>query len=252
MNNLGNELAGQVAFVTGGARNIGRSICLDLAAGGAAIAVNALTSAAEAEALAAEIEAAGGKAMACIGDIADPAAATRMIGEAVARFGKLTILVNNAAVRGLTPIEEMTLDAWRRVCGPTVEGAMLCTQAAVPHIRAAGGGSIVTLGGIAGHAGVKGRTHVAAAKAALVGFTKSLAHEVGGDSITANIVVPGHIETVRGASAGAPPAYNVNYLVEGRRGRPEEVAAVVRALCGPAGRYVTGQTVHVNGGAYLP
>ncbi len=252
MTTLGRELDGDVAIVTGGAHNIGRATCLPLADAGAAICVNAMSSGADAEALAAEIVAAGGQAMHVIADITDPDAVRAMTDTVVARFGKLSILVNNAAVRGNTPLEKMTLAEWRRIFTPTVEGTMLCSQAAIPHIRAAGGGVIICLGGIASYAGVAGRTHVGAAKAALGGFMKGLAHEVGGDSIRVNTVVPGHIDTARGAAAGAGAAYNLKYLVEDRRGKPEEVADMIRALCGPAGRYVTGQTIHVNGGAYLP
>ena len=128
---------------------------------------------------------------------------------------------------------------------------MLCSQAALPHMRAAGAGTIICLGGIASYAGVAGRSHVGAAKAAVVGFMKGLVHEVGADSIRVNTVVPGHIDTKRGAAAGARPGYDLKLVLD-RNGQPEEVADMIRALCGPAGRYVTGQTIHVNGGVYLP
>lgn len=252
MTAAGRELDGQVAIVTGAAHNIGRATCLALAEAGAAVCVNALRSGADAEALAGEIAAAGGRAMHHVADIAAPGAARTMVDAVVARFGRLTILVNNAAVRGNLRLEDMTLAEWRRIFNATVEGSMLCTQAAVPRIRAAGGGTIILLGGVASYAGVAGRTHVGAAKAALGGFMHCLAHEVGADAIRVNMVVPGHIDTVRGAAAGARPDYGLKYLIEDRMGRPEEVAAMIRSLCGPAGRYVTGQTIHVNGGIYLP
>jgi 3-oxoacyl-[acyl-carrier protein] reductase len=246
------ELAGDVAIVTGAAHNIGRATCLALAEAGAAVCVNAMHSGADAEALAGEIAAAGGQAMHYVADITDPDAVKAMTDAVVARFGKLTILINNAGVRGNTPLDELTLDEWRRVTLPTVEGTMICAQAALPHLRKAGGGTIISLGGIASHSGVAGRTHVAAANTAIIGFMKSLAHEAGGDNIRVNTVVPGHIDTVRGAAAGARPKTDIKFLIQDRMGRPEEVAAMIRALCGLAGSYVTGQTIHVNGGAYLP
>ncbi len=252
MTTLGHELAGDVAIVTGAARNIGRATCLALADAGAAICVNAMNSGAEAETLAREIEAAGGRAMHFVADITDPEAVRAMTDAVVDRFDKLSILINNSAVRGNTSLEEMTLDEWQRIFRPIVEGTMLCSQAVIPHLRAAGGGTIICLGGIAGYAGVAGRTHVGAAKAALIGFMKGLVHEVGGDSIRVNTVVPGHIDTIRGAAASARPDFGLKYLLEDRMGKPEEVADLIRALCGPAGRYITGQTIHVNGGMYLP
>ena len=251
MSRFDGELAGDVAIVTGGAHNIGRATCLSLADAGAAVCVNAMTSGDEAAALAQQIEAAGGQAMHVLADVTDPDAVRAMTDAVVARFGKLSILVNNAAVRGNTPLEELTLDEWRRIFNPIVEGTMLCTQAALPHIRAAGGGTIICLGGIASYVGVAGRTHVGAAKAALGGFMKGLVHEVGADNIRVNTVVPGHIDTVRGAAAGARPNYDINFMLD-RPGQPEEVADMIRSLCGPAGRYVTGQTIHVSGGVYMP
>lgn len=252
MSSTDNELAEDVAIVTGAAHNIGRATCLALAEAGAAVCVNAMASGAEAEALANEIEESGGRAMHFVADITDPDAVKRMTEAVVARFGKLSILVNNAGVRGNLPLDELSLEEWRRVTLPTVEGTMLCSQAALPHLRKAGGGTIISLGGIASHTGVAGRTHVAAANLGIIGFMKGLAHEVGGDNIRVNTVVPGHIDTVRGASAGARPKTDIKFLIQDRMGRPEEVAAMIRALCGLAGSYVTGQTIHVNGGAYLP
>ena len=246
------ELTGEVAIVMGAAHNIGRATCLALVEAGAVVCVNAATSGADAEKLAAEITDAGGQAMHFGADITDPDAVGRMVDAVVERFGKLSILINNAGVRGNLPLDDLDLDEWRRVTLPTVEGTMICAKAALPHIRRAGGGTIISLGGIASHTGVAGRTHVASANTAIIGFMKSLAHEVGGDNIRVNTVVPGHIDTVRGAAAGPRPKTDIKFLIQDRMGRPEEVAAMICALCGLAGAYVTGQTIHVNGGAYLP
>ena len=252
MSNGSRELDGQVALVTGSAKNIGRAINLALADAGAKVVINALTSQTEAERLAEEINDSGGTAMSYIADIRDPQAVETMVAAAVDAFGALNILVNNASLRQLLPLEEMTLEQWRSVFAVTVEGAMLCTVAALPHLRAPGHGTVINISGVASQLGVKDRLHAATANAALEGMVRSLAHELAPDGVTANAISPGMIDTVRGATAGKVPA-NIaaagNLL--GRKGRPEEIAAMVRTLCGPAGRYVTGQTICVNGGMYF-
>jgi len=246
------ELEGQAALVTGSAKNIGRAINLALAEAGANVVINALESMEEAEALASEITDSGGGAMAYQADIRDPKAVEKMVAAAVDRFGGLNIVVNNASLRKLTPLAEMTLESWREIYAVTVEGAMLCTVAALPHLRAAGNGTVINISGVASQLGVRDRLHAASANAALEGMARSLAHELAPFGVTANAVSPGFIDTVRGASAGKVPAglAEAGNLL-GRKGRPEEIAAMVRALCGPAGRYVTGQTICVNGGMYL-
>jgi len=246
------ELAGQVALVTGGALNIGRAICLDLAAAGAAVCVNAKSSKAGADALVAEIEGQGGRAFAHMADVTDPDAVTTMVGEVVTQFGGLNILINNASYRARTPLVELSLERWRLAQSVTVEGSYLCAQAALPHITDRGAGTVINIGGVAAYIGVKDRLHAATAKGAVSAMTRSLAQEVAGTGITVNCVVPGVIDTVRGASAGQlPPGVDGDSNLIGRKGKPEEVAALVRALCGLAGRYVTGQVIHCNGGMYL-
>jgi 3-oxoacyl-[acyl-carrier protein] reductase len=245
-----NELEGRVALVTGGARNIGRAIALALAEGGAAVVVNCRSSKPDADAVVAEIEAGGGKAMCHLADVTDEAGVNAMVAAAVKRFGRLDILVNNAAVRDVTRIDDIDLATWRYVTGIILDGAFICAKAALPHLRASGAGAIVNVGGMSGHTGAAGRPHVVAAKMGLVGLTRGLAHDLAADNITVNCVVPGLIETVRAGSSSPGSAHRHEGLL-GRRGRPEEVAAVVRLLCGPGGRYVTGQDWHVNGGAYL-
>jgi 3-oxoacyl-[acyl-carrier protein] reductase len=244
------ELQGRVALVTGGARNIGRAIALALADAGAAVIVNCRTARADADKVVAEIEAAGGKAMCYVADVTDEHAVGEMVAAGVERFGRLDILVNNAAVRDVTPIDKIDLATWRYVTGIILDGAFICTRAALPALRASGAGAIVNIGGMSGHTGAAGRPHVVAAKLGLVGLTRGLAHDLAPDGITVNCVVPGLIETAREGASSARSAHSREGLL-GRRGRPEEVAAVVRLLAGPGGRYVTGQEWHVNGGAYL-
>ena len=246
------ELSGKVALVTGGARNIGRAISLALAAAGAAVVVNARVSRAEADETLAAIRSAGGDGAVHMSDVTDPRAVGRMVEAAVERFGRLDILVNNAAVREETRFAELKLEDWRRVLAVILDGAFVCAQACLPHMTRVRGGAIVNIGGMTAYQGAAGRAHVVAAKAGLAGLTRALAQELAPQNITVNCVVPGTIETVRGLP-GAPerPAHRQALPALGRRGEPAEVADTVRFLCGPGARYITGQSVHVNGGGYM-
>ena len=243
------ELFGRVAIVTGAGRNIGRATALTLAEGGAAVVVNVRSNQAEADAVVKEIEAKGGKAMAVIADVADRAAVEEMAASVIGRFGRIDALVNNAALRRESSIEELDFDDWREVMSVTLDGPFHCVKACLPHLKASAAGTIVNLGGMSGHTGARNRLHVVTAKSGLVGFTRGLATDLAAHAITANLVVPGLIGTPR---SGPEPAHHlVHHTLTGRRGVPEDVAAMVRFLCGPTARYMTGQTIHVNGGAYL-
>jgi 3-oxoacyl-[acyl-carrier protein] reductase len=246
-----NELNGKVAIVTGAGRNIGRAIALALADGGASIVVNARSNRAEAEAAAREIETLGLKAMIHIGDVADASAVQAMADAAVKQFGRIDILVNNAALRREKPFAEMSHTEWREILDVTLDGAFHCTKACLPALRKSGAGTIVNIGGLSAHTGAKDRTHVVTAKAGIVGFTRALAHDLASDGITVNCVVPGLIGTPRPKDKPEPAHHLVHQTITGERGRPEDVAAAVRFLCSPAARYITGQAIHANGGAYL-
>ena len=246
------ELAGKVAVVTGAGRNIGRAIALSLAAAGAAIVVNARQSRDEAEAVAAEIERQGGRAIVALADVADPDQVARMADAAHKAFGRIDVLVNNAAVRREAPIDKIDFAEWRQIMSIVLDGAFICVKACLPHLRKSGAGAIVNIGGLTGHTGAKGRPHVIAAKSGLVGLTRALAHDLAADRINVNCVVPGLIDTVRKASSSVQPGHHaLHNTLTGGRGKPEDIAAAVRYLAGPHARYVTGQTLHVNGGAYL-
>ncbi|HSN41470.1 MAG TPA: 3-oxoacyl-ACP reductase family protein [Burkholderiales bacterium] len=247
------ELAGKVALVTGGARNIGRAIARSLAAGGAAVMVNANTSREAAQETVKMIEDAGGKAALFVADVTDAKAVAQMVDETLKRFGRLDILVNNAAIRSETPFDKTTLEEWRRVLSTVLDGAFNCTQACLPHLIRAGSGAVVNIGGLTGHKGALHRSHVVTAKGGLAAMTKALALDLAEHDITVNCVVPGTVETQRGLP-GAPerPDYRRTLPPLGRRGAPEEIAAMVRMLCGPDARYVTGQSIHVNGGGLMP
>jgi len=247
------ELAGRVALITGAVRRIGRAIALALAGDGAAVVINTRSSRDEADAVAAEIEDRGGRALVQIADVTDEVAVQRMVEATLARFSRLDILINNAADRQQTPLTEISLAEWRRITGIIVDGAFLCARACLPPMVAAGGGTVINIGGVSAHAGAHNRAHVITAKAALVGLTKAIAVEFADRGITANCVVPGKIGGQRSRTSGeSPPMGGGARPIVGPEGTPEDVAAVVRQLCLPASRYITGQTIHVSGGMYLP
>jgi 3-oxoacyl-[acyl-carrier protein] reductase len=246
-----NELTGKVAIVTGAGRNIGRAIALALADGGASVVVNARSNRGEAEAVAREIEGLGGKALVHIGDVADAVAVQAMADAAVDQFGRIDILVNNAALRREKPFAEMSYAEWREILDVTLDGAFHTVKACLPALKQSGAGAIVNIGGLSAHTGAKNRAHVVTAKAGLVGFTRALAHDFASDGITVNCVVPGLIGTPRAKDKPEPAHHATHQTISGARGKPEDVAALVRFLCGPAARYVNGQAIHANGGAYL-
>lgn len=244
------ELIGKVAIVTGAGRNIGRAIALALARAGASVVINVRSNQIEAAGVVREIEAGGSKAVAVLGDIGDEKTADALAETALKRFGRIDILVNNAALRREKPIGDMSYAEWREVMDVILDGTFRCVHACLPALKKSGG-SIVNIGGMSAHIGSKDRAHVITAKAALVGFSRALAHDLAADKITANCVVPGAIDTTRPASSQNPAHHLTHGTITGERGKAEDVAAMVRYLCGPGGRYVTGQTIHVSGGAYL-
>jgi 3-oxoacyl-[acyl-carrier protein] reductase len=245
------ELDGKVAIVTGAGRNIGRAIALALADGGASVVVNARSNRAEADAVAREIESFGAKALVHIGDVADAAAMQAMADMAVKHLGRIDILVNNAALRREKPFGEMDYAEWREILDVTLDGTFHCTKACLPALQKSGAGTIVNIGGLSAHTGAKNRAHVVTAKAGIVGFTRALAYDLASDGITVNCVVPGLIGTPRPKDKPEPAHHLTLQTISGARGKPEDVAAAVRFLCGPAARYINGQAIHANGGAYL-
>lgn len=249
---LEQTFAGKVALVTGAGRNIGRTIAMDMAARGASLVINGRSDRAAVDAVVAEINAAGGQAIGCLADVSDEAQTRDMIASAVAAFGGIDILVSNAGLRRQTPFLNMSLAEWREILSVALDGAFILCRAAVPHMVGRGGGAVVALSGISTHVGTPHRCHVSASKAGLEGLMRALAIELAPQGITCNTVAPGAVDTVRGVSAGAmPKTLTDGGIPLGRKAEMQEISAAVRFLAGPDGRYITGQTLHVNGGAFL-
>ncbi|WP_134499290.1 SDR family NAD(P)-dependent oxidoreductase [Microvirga pakistanensis] len=243
------ELSGRVAIVTGAAKNIGRAVALALAEGGASVLIGAKSSRTEAEETATIIRSSGGSAAVHLADITDPEGAKGLVAACIEHFGSLDVLVNNAALRSDSPISEIGYDEWRRVVSSILDASFLCSQAALPYLRQSDAASIIMMGGVAAHAGVSHRAHVAAAKAGVTGLTRALAAELAASGITVNCISPGYIETAR--TGGVPEHFRTRPVPLGRPGRADEVARTARFLAGPSARFMTGQILHVNGGWHM-
>lgn len=242
------ELEGRVALVTGASRNIGRAIAVSLGSAGASVLVHAGRDAKAAEETAELVREAGGKAAVALSDLTEEEGPAMAVQAALSAFGKLDIVVANAAIRPEASIDTVTFAEWRRVMTVCLDSAFLMTKAALPALRRSDQGSIVLIGGLTGTSGAAERIHVVTAKAGLAGFAKALAHDLGPDGINVNVVSPGLVATKR---TGPEPAHHAKSNPLGRHGSPEEIAAAVRMLAGPGARYITGQTLHVNGGALM-
>jgi 2-hydroxycyclohexanecarboxyl-CoA dehydrogenase len=236
------SFSGRRAFVTGGAQGIGAAIAARLAAEGAEVWVGDLNLPAAEE----QAKTIGGHAVAL--DVTDPASARA----AVEAAGTLDILVNNAGMDSFAYFTDVTPEQWRRILAVNLEGVFACTQAALPAMQQAGYGRILTISSEAGRMGSKGNAVYAAAKAGVVGFTKSLARENARYGITVNVVSPGPIETplLREMEPHAIDVITKSTLLR-RLGTPEEVAAAVAFLASEEAGYITAETLGVSGGMYL-
>jgi 3-oxoacyl-[acyl-carrier protein] reductase len=243
------NLTGKVALVTGGANGVGREIALTLAAEGAAVAVNYRKSAAEAEAVVADIAARGGRAIACPADIADLAAVQSMVATVVGELGRLDILVNNAGLALRQRFTETTPEDWRRQIDTNLYGAIHCCHAAAPHLEASKSGRIISLIGDSSRVGESGLAIVAAARAGVIGLVKSLAREFGRFGTTANVVSLGLIETAHDrAWVEANREKLIKFYPVRRLGQPTDVAPTVALLASAQGGWITGQVISVSGG----
>jgi 3-oxoacyl-[acyl-carrier protein] reductase len=244
------ELAGQVALVTGAAINIGRATAIELAKAGAAIAVNTKSSREASQAVVNDIRAAGGQAELYLADIAKAEDVKGMTDAILQRFGQIDILVLNASIRREILLKDMTYEQWREPINISLDGSFHCIKACLPSMMAAKHGNIIALTGSNVLTGSSGKTHSGAAKAGLTGMIKALAREVGPYGIRANCVSPGIINTSR-PSHRSPRRDAKGVVPLERYGESGEIASTVRFLCGAGAGYITGQTVHVNGGQWM-
>jgi 3-oxoacyl-[acyl-carrier protein] reductase len=241
-----------VALVTGGSRGIGRAIAMRLAADGHQVAVNYAASVASAHDVVEAIAARGGTAHAVQADVGDAGAVASMFGEIEERFGRVGILVNNAGITRDDLLLRMGVDAWDEVIETNLRSVYLCSRAAMRGMLRLKWGRIISVSSISGISGNPGQANYAASKAAIIGFSKSVAREVGSRNITVNVVAPGFIETDMTDQLGSEIVEEVTQRVAlGRLGRPEEIAAAVGYLASDDAAYVTGQTLVVDGGLAL-
>ncbi|WP_314225781.1 SDR family NAD(P)-dependent oxidoreductase [Streptomyces zaehneri] len=244
------SLQGKVAVVTGGARGIGRGIATVLAAKGAAVAVWDLNTEG-AEKTAAEIQAAGGTALAVGGDAADAEAVARSAARTRDELGPVTILVNNAGTTAYEPFTRISEASWDRMIGINLKGPFLVTRELVPDMLEAGWGRIVNISSSSAQTGAPAMAHYAASKGGVIGLTRALAVEYIDKGITVNHVPPGFIDTPLVRQGPVDVDAVAATMPMKRAGTPEDVAHAVAYLASPEAGYVTGQTVSVNGGRYL-
>ncbi|MGW3156500.1 SDR family NAD(P)-dependent oxidoreductase [Streptomyces sp. NPDC001089] len=240
-------LDGRVAIVTGGSRGIGEAVALRLAEDGADVAVTYRDGSDRAAGVVGRIRALGRRAEAIRADGADPAAVRAAVDRVAAEFGRLDIVVNNAGIGVLGPVEDLSAADIDRVLHINVRAPFVASQAAVRHMT--GGGRIINIGScMAERAAFPGGSLYATSKTALTGLTRSLARELGARGITANLVHPGPTETDMNPSDGPGADAQRGFTALGRYGQPSDVAATVSHLAGDAGRYITGATIAVDGG----
>ncbi len=248
---MAKELEGQVALVTGATRGIGRAIALALARDGATVVGTATTDAGAAsigEALAAAGHPGAGIRL----DVTDAAATEAALADVESRFGPVAILVNNAGITRDNLLVRMKDDEWDTIMATNLKPAYRLAKACLRGMMKARRGRIIQVGSVVGSTGNAGQANYAAAKAALVGFTKSLAQEVGSRNITVNCVSPGFVDTdMTRALPDAQREALMGRIPLGRLGSPEDIAEAVAFLAGPRAAYITGATLHVNGGMYM-
>lgn len=242
-------VADRVALVTGGSRGIGRAIAERLASDGCAVAVNYHSRREAAEEVVTAIEAAGGTAMAVQADVGDPDATMAMIAAVEEGLGPIAVLVNNAGITSDDLLLRMKPEAWDAVLQTNLTSAFTCTKAVLRGMLKARWGRIISVTSVSGISGNPGQSNYAAAKAGLIGFTKSVAKEVGSRGITVNAVAPGFIETdMTGALGAEVRKAALPAIALGRFGAPQEVAGAVGYLASDAAAYVTGHVLVVDGG----
>ena len=249
---MSSKLSGKVAFVTGASRGIGRAVALRLAADGAKVALNFASNSAKAEAVKAEIEAAGGTAMLMQGDVAKFEVVAELIKKVVNEWGRLDILINNAGITRDNLLIKMSEDDFDRVISTNLKGVFNCTKAVTRQMMKQRGGRIVNMSSVVGLKGNISQANYAAAKAGIIGFTKSAARELASRGVTVNAVAPGFINTdMTAALSEKVKEVLLQEIPAGRMGTPEDVANAVAFLVLDEVAYITGQVLSVDGGMVM-
>ncbi len=244
------RLAGQVAIVTGASRGIGRAIALALAAEGAKVAVNYASSSGAADAVVAEIAGAGGEAIALQADVSKADQVEALFAAVMEKWGRVDVLVNNAGITRDTLLLRMKPEDWQAVIDLNLTGVFLCTRAASKIMLKQKSGRIVNISSVVGLMGNPGQANYSAAKAGVIGFTKSVAKELAPRGITVNAIAPGFIAT--DMTHGLDSDSILKMIPLGRYGQAEEVAGATRFLAAdPAAAYITGQVLNVDGGMVM-
>ncbi|TYQ30212.1 3-oxoacyl-[acyl-carrier-protein] reductase [Pseudanabaena sp. UWO310] len=244
-------LEGQVAIVTGASRGIGRAIAVSLASEGAKVVVNYASSASAAEEVVAEIKTKGGEAIAIHADVSQESQVDSLIKSAIDSWGRMDILVNNAGITRDTLLLRMKLEDWQSVIDLNLTGVFLATRAASKIMLKQKSGRIINIASVAGQMGNPGQGNYSAAKAGVIGFTKTVAKELASRGITVNAVAPGFIATDMTADLKNTDDI-LKFIPLGRYGQPEEIAGMVRFLAAdPAAAYITGQVFNVDGGMVM-
>ena len=246
------NLSGKVALVTGASRGIGRAIALRLATDGAKVALNFASNVSKAEAVKAEIESQGGEAMLVQGDVADFETVTALVKQVTDAWGRLDILINNAGITRDNLLLKMGVDDFDRVISTNLKGVFNCTKAVTKLMMKQRGGRIVNMSSVVALKGNISQTNYAAAKAGIIGFTKSAARELASRGVTVNAVAPGLINTdMTAALSEKVKEVMLQEIPAGRMGTPEDVANAVAFLVSDQAAYITGQVLSVDGGMVM-
>src|SRR5215210_1321840 len=240
-----------VVVVTGASRGLGKAIAEELADGGAKVVVNYSRSKEPAEELVNQISESGGEAIAVQADVSDAEQAQKLIDEAMEKFNRVDVLINNAGINIDRTLKKLSVEDWDQVIQVDLNSAFYTVHAVLPHMTEQGGGKIINMSSFVGEAGNIGQANYSAAKAGLLGFTKTAAQELARNGITVNAICPGFIETDMVANIPEEAQQKLRKQVPlGRFGKPEEVARAVRYLI-EDGDYITGQSIDINGGIYI-